>query len=65
MITNILTFLIGFIGVTMAAILLAIENNDASFQTKITFKLIGTLIFISAVIFVQRRWFLNKKKKKE
>ncbi|GKV67462.1 MULTISPECIES: hypothetical protein [unclassified Sporosarcina] len=65
MITNTLTFLVGFIGVVIAAILLAIENNDASFQTKITFKLIGILIFVSAVIFVQRRWFLNKKAKKE
>lgn len=53
--------LIGFAGIILGAILLAIENDNATIQTKFLFKLCGILIFIGAIFFVQRRWKLNKK----
>ena len=51
-----LYLLIGIVGITIGAILLAIGNENATSQTEFLFKLCGILIFVGAIFFVQRRW---------
>ena len=46
---------IGISGLIIGAILLAIENDNAAFQTRFIFKICGILIFIGAIFIVQRR----------
>jgi uncharacterized membrane protein YwaF len=56
---NFINLLIGIIGIIIGAILLAIGNDNATFQTNFIFKLCGILIFIGAIFFVRKRWKIN------
>ena len=51
-----LILLLGFIGVVIGAGLLAIGNDNATFQTKFIFKLCGLVIFVGTIFLVQRYW---------
>ncbi|MFJ7936222.1 hypothetical protein [Sporosarcina sp. NPDC096371] len=58
---NIINLLVGIIGIMIGAILLAIGNDYATFQTKFMFKLCGILIFVGSIYLIKRRRNSNKK----
>ncbi|QVY63988.1 hypothetical protein [Cytobacillus gottheilii] len=51
-----LVILVGLIGIIAGAILLSIGDENTTFQTRFILKLVGLLLFIGAVFFVQRYW---------
>lgn len=51
-----LILLLGLVGIIIGAVLLAIGNDSAAFQTKFIFKLCGLLIFVGTIFFVQWYW---------
>ncbi|CEG27225.1 hypothetical protein [Bacillus sp. B-jedd] len=53
---KVINLVIGIIGVTIGAVLLAMGNDDEPFQTRFLFKLFGLIIFIGTIVFVRKRW---------
>lgn len=51
-----LYLLIGIVGVTIGAFLLAIGDENTTFQAKFLYKLCGALIFVGTIYLVQKRW---------